>query len=330
MMRSAMLFAGALLLAGAAPQPDTGPLTNPLLPSGADPYIVREGADYYYMHTLGDRIEIWHTRDLANLARADRRVAWKPSKPGPNVRSLWAPEMHRINGRWYIYFTAAETTHDDDAHRGVFVLENASPDPMRGKWIDRGRVNTAHPGIDGTVFEHAGKRYFAYSPYVGPDSDIAIAEMVDPLTIRGETIIAAPDRPWERQGGRQILEGPAFLPSQDGTLYLSYSGSACWSDGYAIGLLQAKPGADPLDAKAWSKAPAPVMATTPAGNVFAPGHNGFFTSPSGDNWIVYHANPRAGMRCGAARAPHIQRIDWDAKGAPVFPAPAAGAMELRP
>ena len=128
----------------------------------------------------------------------------------------------------------------------------------------------------------------------------------------------------QRQGGRQILEGPAFLKGPRGDLFLSYSGSACWSDGYAVGLLHAPPGSDPLDPKSWTKRDQPVIATSSEGHVFAPGHNGFFTAPSGKAWIIYHANPRADMKCTPARAPHIQAIDWSADGQPIFAAPASG------
>src|SRR3546814_19879013 len=90
---------------------------------------------------------------------------------------------------------------------------------MRGEWVDRGRVNTAHAGIDGTVFEHGGERYFAYSPYIGPDSGLAIARMSDPWTLTGpESVIAMPDKVWEKPCGRQIIDGPEFLRGQKGDL----------------------------------------------------------------------------------------------------------------
>ena len=280
------------------------------------------------MHTSGNRIDLWKTDDLSKLATAQHRTVWQPRPNTPNGQSIWAPELHRIDGKWYLYYTAADSRYDDDAHRGIFVLENASEDPLEGSWTDLGQVRTAHPGIDGTVFEYGGKRYFVYSPYVGPDSDLAIAEMSDPVTLTDpERIIAVPDRTWERQGGRQILEGPAFLQGPKGDLFLSYSGSACWSDGYAVGLLHAPPGSDPLDPSVWRKAEGPVIATSTTGKVYAPGHNGFFTSPSGENWIIYHANPRADMKCTPARAPHIQKVGWDDAGQPVFATPTSGPTE---
>lgn len=318
-LSAALVLVAAPIAAASAPT-----LNNPVLPSGPDPSITQQGGVFYYMATRGDRLAIRATRDLSRLAHAKEVTVWRPPATGPNSASIWAPELHLIAGRWFIYYTAVDKNHDDDAHRGVFVLEHDGADPLTGPWIDRGRVNTARAGIDGTTFAVGGTRYFVYSPYVGPDSVLAIARMANPWTLAGEeTIIARPDQPWERQGGRQILEGPAFLQGPRGDLFLSYSGSACWSDDYAVGLLHAARGSDPLDPRSWTKSPSPVVAKSAAGGVWAPGHNGFFRS-AGKTWIVYHANPRPGMGCTAARAPHVQPVTWTRNGEPVFAAPRAG------
>lgn len=304
--------------------------TNPLLPSGPDPWVTRHGDIYYYMHTLGDRLAIWKTRDIADLANAEQKTVWTPPVEGPNAISIWAPELHRIGGKWYIYYSAAASGHDDDAHRGVFVLENASDDPLTGEWVDRGRVNTAHTGIDGTTFEYQGQRYFAYSPYVGPDSVLAVARMTNPWTLAGpESNIARPDLAWERQGGRQILEGPEFLLGPTGDLFLTYSASACWSDDYALGLLRAPAGSDPLDPAAWAKSPQPVLAKAPENGAYATGHNGFFTSSDGrENWIIYHANSGPDMKCTPKRSPYIQPFSFGSDGAPMFGKPVGSATRL--
>ncbi len=304
--------------------------TNPLLLSGPDPWIVRQGDTYFYMNTLGNRLAIRKTKDLAHLSEATETTVWTPPATGLNAQSIWAPELHRIGKAWYIYYTAAESGHDDDAHRGIFVLENLGDDPTHGKWIDRGRLNTEHSGIDGTTFAYRGKRYFVYSPYVGPDSDLAVVEMSNPWALTGkETILARPDLEWERRGGRQILEGPEFLAGPKGDLFLTYSASACWSDDYAIGLLSARAGSDPLDSAVWNKALQPVIAKAPDQSVYAPGHNGFFTSPNGqETWIVYHANPGPGMKCTPQRSPRIQRVRWSAQGRPVFARPTGSNTRI--
>ncbi|MDQ2763227.1 MAG: glycoside hydrolase family 43 protein [Pseudomonadota bacterium] len=305
--------------------------TNPLLPSGADPWITRQGDTYYYMNTLGNRLAIRKTTDLTQLSEAAEITIWTPPATGPNAQSIWAPELHRIDNAWYIYYTAAASGHDDDTHRGIFVLENTGADPTQGSWIDRGHLNTAHSGIDGTTFSIGSKRYFVYSPYVGPDSDLAIVAMSDPWTPIGpETIIARPDRDWERRGGRQIMEGPEFLAGPKGDLFLTYSASACWSDDYAIGMLHAPAGSNPVNPAVWHKNPRPVIAKAPAQGVYAPGHNGFFTDVGGrETWIVYHANPGPGLKCTSQRSPRIQRVRLSAAGIPVFARPASSSTPLQ-
>lgn len=323
----------ALLLALAPQAPAQGQapaatFANPLLPSGPDPWVISHEGVYYYTHTLGNRIQLWRTSDMAELARAKKRVVWTPPSTGANAHSIWAPELHRIGGKWYIYYSATAAGHKDDAHRAVFALENEAADPFAGNWVDRGRVNTHRAGIDGTVFDHDGTLYFAYSPYIGSVSGIALARMANPWTLTGaEIVIARPDKSWENRGGRRILEGPQFLKGPDGRIFMTYSAGACWSDDYALGLLEAKPGASLLDAKNWTKHAQPAL--TKGNGIYATGHNGFFKSPDGrEDWIVYHANSGPGMGCTAKRAPHMQRIVWNAAGEPDFGARTPPTMRL--
>jgi GH43 family beta-xylosidase len=295
----------------------------PLLPSGPDPWIAQRDGVYYYMHTLGDRIALWKTTDIQKLADASPVVVWRPPAAGPDSTSIWAPELHFLDGKWYLYYTAVDKQHDDDAHRHVFVLENAAADPTTGTWVDKGMLKTHLAGIDGTVFDHGGKRYFAYSAYVGDHSDLILAPMVNAWTLGEPQVdIATPTFGWEMQGGRKILEGPEFLEGPGGKVFLSYSASACWSDDYALGLLTADAGANLLSPAAWQKSPRPVLSTSTKNGVYAPGHNGFFKSTDGKtDWIVYHANGGPGWKCTARRAPHVQPFSWDAQGRPVFAEP---------
>jgi Predicted beta-xylosidase len=324
-MRSAAVLCLILLTAAHA-----GTFTDPLLDTGPDPWVVVDGSTYYYMNTTGDRIQLWRTDDIARLREAETKVVWRVPQAGPNSASVWAPELHRIDGKWFLYYTAVDKAFNDDAHRHIFVLENDSSDPFQGNWIDRGMIGLTRPGIDATVFSDGGKLYLVYSAYVGPDSDLIITEMVNPWTASARQVdIAGPTFDWEKQGGRQILEGPEFLRGPDGQRFLSYSASACWSDDYVLGLLRAAPGGDLLDPKSWTKSPKPVFHKSPANGVYAPGHNGFFKSPDGkEDWIVYHANSAPGIGCGNNRSPRIQKFNWGADGQPVFGAPVRTGVPL--
>jgi GH43 family beta-xylosidase len=302
---------------------------NPVLDSGADPWVTFSDGFYYYTQTMGDRLQIWKTDDLAKLRTASTKVVWSVAESGPKSAALWAPELHRLQNKWYLYFTAADKLSNDDEHRHIFVLENAAVDPMEGAWTDRGMLLTQHTGIDGTVFMDRGQLYFVYSAYVGSDSDLVIAKMANPWTLSGDQVdMARPTFDWEKRGGRQILEAPEYLAGKLGQHILVYSASACWSDDYSIGMLVAAPNANLLDASSWKKIPEPVFKKSAANNVFAPGHNGFFKSRDGrQDWIIYHANTGPGQRCDRRRSPRIQPFRWGADGLPQFGAPvAAGAI----
>lgn len=326
----ALALAGAIMPGSLPAQKIGSTLINPLLPSGPDPFILAEGGWFYFTATRGDRLALRRTRDLARLAEAEEVVVWRPAAAGDHSVSIWAPELHRFGGRWYLYYTAAAAGQDDDAHRGVFVLENAGPDPLKGQWTDRGRIPTALPGIDGTAFKARGRLWFTYSAYDGPDSVLMLAPMINPWTLAAPAVtIARPDLAWERSGGRQILEGPAFLPGPHGDMFLAYSASACWSDDYALGLLRLRPGADPMVPTNWTKVPRPVLAKTPAHDVYAPGHNAFFAAHRGrESWIVYHANQGPGAGCKATRSPRVQRMRWTREGTPIFPVPARAGQPV--
>lgn len=305
--------------------------TNPVLPSGPDPWIARDGETYYLMVTRVDRLTIRKTRDITRVAEAPEMTVWTPPATGPNAQGIWAPELHRIGGKWFIYYTASPSGMDDNLHRGVFVLENDGPDPTRGRWIDRGRVNTQHSAIDGTVFAYRGKRYFVYSQSLGSESQLVIAQMRNPWTLTGpEVVISKADRDWERHI-YPINEGPEFLAGPKGELFLTYSASACTSDDYAVGLLSAPAGSDPLNPRAWTKSSGPVLAKDPGPGVgvFGPGHNGFFTSPDGkQHWIVFHANPGPSRGCTSNRGTWIAPFTFGADGKPVFQQPSGPKEQL--
>lgn len=110
---------------------------------------------------------------------------------------------------------------------------------------------------------------------------------------------------------------------------MTYSASACWSADYSVGLLSAPRGSDPMDAATWTKSPRPVLAKSPANNIYATGLNGFFTFPDErDNWIIYHADTGPDQKCTANRSPRIQPFGWTVDGRPDFPVPVGEATRL--
>ncbi|WP_123039590.1 family 43 glycosylhydrolase [Cohnella candidum] len=296
---------------------------NPIKSKGADPWMYRhDDGNYYFMVTERDRLELYKSNSMSRIGRERPVTVWIPPQEGPGSRELWAPEIHHIQGKWYIYYTASDGS--GDASRRIYVLENDSDDPMSGAWSLKGAVNTAIAGLDGTVLQHGGELYFMYAGYGHfPDYGSAIyaAKMANPWTLEGsEALLTKPEFEWEKQGGMAINEGPCFLV-RNGKVFLIYSASTTWSDDYSLGMLTAEEGSDLLDPASWTKNDRPVFKKAPENGVFAPGHNSFTRSPDGtEDWIVYHAIPESN---GGAqnRRTHMQRFGWAADGTPDFGSP---------
>jgi len=310
-------------------------LVNPLLPSGPDPYSCYKDGYYYYTHTMGNRLELWKTKNMAELATAVHKTIFTPPPGMPYSKDLWAPEILFVDGKWYAYFAA--DGNGNYSHR-MWVLENGSADPFEGEWVFKGKIATPSDkwAIDGDVFQYRKQWYMVWSGWEGDvnrTQNIYIAKMKNPWTLEGERVmISSPSYGWEKFGDISkpgagdpphidVNEGPQGLVHGE-DLFVIYSGSACWTDTYALGRLRLAKGGDPLDAKAWMKSEQPVFQQSPENKVYATGHNSFFLSPDGkESWILYHANSQPGQGCGRMRSPHAQPFTWKPDGNPDFGIP---------
>jgi GH43 family beta-xylosidase len=316
--------------------------TNPLLPSGADPWSIYKDGYYYYTHTLQDSIVIWKAKNLADLPTAERKTIFIPPSGTNYSKEIWAPEIHFINDKWYVYFTADDG--DNKNHR-MYALENDAINPFEGKWILKGKIydKTDKWAIDGSVFYYKNKLYMVWSGWEGNNNgkqEIFIAKMKNPYTIKGKRHkISSPRFDWELHGELNdpnnpphvaVNEGPQILKNGDKT-FLIYSASGCWTDFYALGMLSLK-GKNIMKSASWVKSDQPVFKQSPKNNVYAPGHNSFFKSPDGtEDWILYHANSEPGQGCGTFRSPRAQKFSWNLDGTPNFNFPVkAGEKQKIP
>ena len=328
------VFIYCLLFAVACSAQKGNTFQNPLLPTGPDPWVTYRNGNYYYMNSMGNKLVLWQTKNMALLKDAPHKTIWTPPATGLYSRDIWAPEIHFLRGKWYVYFAADGGNNND--HR-IYVLENSSADPMQGSWEMKGKVSDATDkwAIDASVFEYNGQLYMIWAGWQGDHNgqqDIYIASMKDPLTISGERVrISSPTYEWEKQGDLNdpnvphvnVNEGPEIL-KHGNKLFLVYSSSGCWTDNYNLGMLVANAGGNLLDSASWKKQPEPVFKQSPENGVYAPGHNSFFTSPDGKKYyILYHANDHPGDGCGNKRSPRMQPFTWDKEGMPVFGKPVS-------
>ena len=311
---------------------------NPLVEQRADPWVYKHTDGYYYFTASVpeyDRIEVRRADTLAGLKDAKVVVAWRKYKSGPLSANIWAPEIHSIAGKWYIYFAAARTTETKEGlfdHR-MFVLENASPNPLEGVWEEKGQVLTQWESfaLDATIFEHRGVLYYVWAqkdPNIEGNSNLYISEMSNPWTLIGKQLmISTPEYDWEIIGFK-VNEGAAVL-KRNGRIFISFSASAT-DHNYCMGLLTADEDADLLDSRSWMKSPQPVFQTNEETGQYGPGHNSFTVSEDGQDVIIYHARNYKEITGDPLYDPNrhtrAQVFQWNDDGTPNFGIPVKDGL----
>ena len=294
--------------------------TNPTVGSGADPFVTTWGDQYVYVRSDGRSIHVAADYALQDVFAAPSEVVFTPPRGTLYSENVWAPEIHQIDGKWWIYFAADD---GDNANHRMYALESAGSDPA-GPYAFRGKVaaDTDRWAIDGTVLEHGGRDYFVWSGWEGTSDgrqDLYIAEMTGPTTLAADRVrISTPTQDWERHG-LAINEGPQVL-QDNGATHIVYSASGFWTPDYAMGRLTLV-GDDPLDPADWGKLDGPAFAGN--AHTVGVGHGSFVESPDGREWwMAYHAHDDPDGFTGN-RDVRLQPIDFDGPvpdlGEPVAP-----------
>ncbi len=288
--------------------------------------MIFHGGYYYYSESRNKRhIFIRRSRTIDGIAQDLGVCVWSAPRRGKNSDNVWAPELHLIDGKWFIYYAADDGRNDN--HR-MWVLESEGPDPC-GKYHCRGRLETGGWAIDGTVLSlDDGRKYFVWSGWPGRrngQQNIYAAPMKDPATICGaRVLIATPDQPWERVA-MPICEGPQVL-KRNGDIFIVYSASGSWTPDYCLGLLHNKT-QDVLTPAAWTKY-GPVFKKTD--QIWGVGHCSFVRSLSqSEDWIIYHA--KSSRQPGwKDRDVHAKPFTWTSDGFPDFGVPLPRSRPVEP
>jgi GH43 family beta-xylosidase len=333
--RAATVLTALLLALSLAPPATTAAparFTNPLIDQRADAHISRHTDGYYYFTASVpeyDRVVLRRATTIQGLSTAPETVIWRKNTSGELSANIWAPELHSINGKWYVYFTAGRA--DEPFRIRMYVMESSSANPLTGTWSAPTRITTPWDtfSLDATTFEASGVRYLVWAqsePGIATGSNIYLAKMANPKAITGTpTRIAVPTHDWETRGFK-VNEGPAVL-QRNGKVFISFSASATDAN-YCLGLLTASASSDLLDPASWVKNPDPVFTTNAATSQFGPGHNSFTTSEDGQSDIlVYHDRSYRDITGDPLYDPNrrtrVQKLYWNADGTPNFGVPIA-------
>lgn len=267
-----------------------GYFLNPVLKGNyADPSVVRDGDNYYMTHSSFDNIPgllIWHSKDLVN---------WRPigNALAEFVGGVWAPDIIKFKGKFYIYFPAGGTN---------WVVTATDP---AGPWSKQ--VDLKIGGIDpGHVATPEGKRYLNLN-------DGRMAQLAaDGLSITGpaKKIYEGWQFPKDWITECFCLESPK-LTYKDGYYYMTVAegGTAGPPTSHMVVSARSKTPFGP-----WENSPNnPIVRNRDRNNKWASiGHGTLVDSPDGKWWIIFHGFEAANRALG--RQVLLLPIEWTKDG----------------
>ncbi|MDE7283490.1 MAG: family 43 glycosylhydrolase [Lachnospiraceae bacterium] len=305
---------------------------TPFIEQRADPYVYRHtDGTYYFTASVPayDCIALRKAETLEQLQTAQETIVWTKHESGEMSKHIWAPELHYLFGKWYIYFAAGEK--DDIWKIRPFVLECTGEDPMTDSWVEKGKMERSDDDIysfeafslDATVFENKGNYYYVWAEKVSVGiqiSNLYIARMESATKLAtAQVLLTTPDYDWERVD-IWVNEGPAVI-KRDGRIFLTYSASAT-GECYCMGMLSIDENENLLDPRAWKKEKKPVLCSDREKGFYGPGHNSFTKLSDGRDICVYHARTYLEIEGDPLYDPNrhtmLMEVKWNEQGYPVF------------
>jgi len=263
---------------------------NPIFPGDyPDPSILRDGDDYYIVHSSFEYypgLLIWHSKDLIN---------WTPVTHALHkyVGSVWAPSLVKYKDKYYIYFPAGKTNY--------VVTANS----INGPWSDPIDLKIGY--IDPGHFTDAeGKRYL----YFNNGGYVPLAD--DGLSITGPLKQAYSGWEIPREWSIECfcMEGPKITKRGD-YYYLTVA------EGGTAG-----PGTSHMVISARSKSPFGPWENSPYNPIirtmynsekwWSKGHGTPFEGPNGKWWMVFHGYENGYYNMG--RQTLLEPIEWTKDG----------------
>lgn len=333
------------------------PYSNPLIEQRADPQIKYDetGKCYYFTASYPafnnvnngyDRIVLRKADSIQELSDdnggKDKEITiWKAPADGKMSRHVWAPELQKINGKWYVFFAAGNSDNIWAIRPYVLVCQN-NEDPYNEESWKLGdgsyEIHAAtsldsryfkNMSLDMTYLENNGRHYVIWADIIGQSA--LYMQEIDPDSPWNGTsdkvvMLTTPEFGWERDTER-VNEGPTIL-KHDGKIFCAFSASGTGPE-YCIGMLYADEDADLMDAASWTKLGYPLLTSSDVPGEYGPGHNSFTVDLEGNPVFVYHARSEECYRdqCEWAssnslydpcRHARVKNVHWTEDGLPIL------------
>jgi arabinan endo-1,5-alpha-L-arabinosidase len=331
--RLALSIAAAALIGAAAPSDPSinAAMTGDLVPTH-DPVMIKEGDTYFVYGTGRDKesgryITVRTSKDLIHWTHQPGLFADVPEwgrKAVPGTSDYWAPDVHYLNGRYYLYY-ALSTFGSNRSAIGLATSPTLDPASPRYRWTDQGLVIVSTEkddfnAIDPNLFvDHDGRAWLSLGSFWG---GIMLFEL-DPKTGKLRNPETKPIVLAKRLapiGAAAPIEAP-FIFAHGGYHYLLASYDYCCkgvnSTYYTVvgrardvrGPYLGEDGSRMLDGQGTVILKADLQEK---GRFRGPGHSAFL-SDGGKDYIVYHAYDK---EHGGAPTLRIAPIRWTADGWP--------------
>ena len=141
-----------------------------------DPFVLVDGGHYYLYES-----KPWNGGKGVDVRRSADLVSWTAKEPAMvlpesvNVKAVWAPEVHRFNGKYWLFVTITEKKGTRDMKpmgegvskrrlesRGTWVFSSSKPTgpfkPVKMGPVPPPEFQT----LDGTLYVEDGKPYMVY------------------------------------------------------------------------------------------------------------------------------------------------------------------------
>lgn len=283
---------------------------NPVIPGDhPDPSIIRVGETYWMSSTSDDwspQFPLFRSSDLHHWIPAG---AIFPHQPSWATGSFWAPELVYDHGHVLVYYVGRK-------RQGPLCVAVATAPNPGGPYTDHGPIECQQDGSIDPAFarDENGKPYLIWKED-GNSIHKPTPLWAQPLTFdllhpMGKKVQLIVNDPGSWEGG--VVEAPYVL-HHDGHFYLFYAGNACCGTecNYAEGVARADRLLGPYE-----KDPAnPVIRADATWK--CPGHGSAVTTPSGENYFLYHAYPREGS-IYLGRESVLDQIKWTPTGWPTI------------
>ncbi len=252
---------------------------------GGDPFVHLENGTYYLYFSSGDKVglTVYTSTDLKEWLPDQGRDKFGRAYVNGNgfgTNRFWAPEMHKYNGKYYLFHSAEEkvTVAVSDSPLGPFKNPEKKPFFKEGN-------------IDNSFFlDDDGTPYMLYAHFYA-GNEVWICELEkDLMHAKPETqrkLIRAQEE-WEMNRANprfakwSIAEGPCLV-KKDGLYWLTYSSHHVIDPAYNVCLATATNVKGPYV----KQGKGPILA--PRGKLECTGHHSLFKDKSGNWKIVFHA-----------------------------------------